>query len=116
MLKIVAMFKFVQDKPHEESLRYWTEVHSTVVPRCLPQCRRYVQNVPVPVRSKEWDFDGVSELWFDDMNAIREAFAGPLADELRADEANFADPDRSTWIITQENEVIAPSGDLAVSR
>jgi uncharacterized protein (TIGR02118 family) len=107
MLKIIAMFKFRADKPHEESMSYWNDVHSTVVPKCLPQSRRYVQNVPVPIRGKDWGYDGVSELWFEDMAAIRDSFEGPLADDLRKDEENFADADRSHWIIVSENEVIA---------
>jgi uncharacterized protein (TIGR02118 family) len=106
MPKIIAMFKFRDDKPYEERREHWNTVHSKVVWRSLPECRRYVQNVAVRVRSRQWDYDGVAELWFDDMDSIRRAFEGPLADELRADELNFADMESSTWMIVNENDVI----------
>lgn len=106
MLKIISMFKFDPEKPFDECRAYWMDVHSTVVPRCLPTCRRYVQNVPVPVRSQEWQYHGISELWFDDMDAIRAAYKGPLADELRADELKFGDANGSHWIIVTEREIV----------
>ncbi|MEV0663785.1 EthD family reductase [Actinomadura luteofluorescens] len=110
MPKIIAMFKFRDDKPYEECREHWNVVHSEVVARSLPECRRYVQNVAVRVRSQKWDYDGVAELWFDDMDAIRRSFDGPLADDLRADEHNFADMGSSTWMIVNENEVISGAG------
>ncbi|MFD6063541.1 MULTISPECIES: EthD domain-containing protein [Rhodococcus] len=103
MLKIVAMFNFRPDMTHEAGQRYWNEVHNDVVRRCLPECRKYIQNVSVPVRSQAWDFDGVSELWFDDMDAIKRSFSGPLNDELVADEENFAVNKR--WMIVTENPI-----------
>jgi uncharacterized protein (TIGR02118 family) len=103
--KIIAMFKFRDDKPYDECREHWQTVHSQVVTRSLPECRRYVQNVAVPVRSRDWTFDGVAELWFDDMDSIRRSFEGPLADELRADELNFANMESSTWMIVREHEV-----------
>ena len=109
MLKIVAMVKFRQDKPYEECRTYWNEVHSTVIPRCLPECRRYIQNIPVDIKSKKWVVDGVAELWFDDMDSIRRSFEGDLAEQLREDELNFADSSQSNWVIVNEKEVIALS-------
>jgi len=106
MPKIIAMFKFRDDKPYEECREHWRSVHSKVVSRSLPECRRYVQNVAVPVRSRKWDYDGVAELWFDDMDSIRRSFESSSADELRADELNFADMESSTWMIVREDEII----------
>lgn len=114
MPKIIAMFKFRDDKPYEECRDHWMTSHSEVVSRSLPECRRYIQNVAVPVRSQKWDYDGVAELWFDDMETIRRSFEGSLADELRADELHFADMESSTWMIVEENEVI-PSADTSAA-
>ncbi|TDB90635.1 EthD family reductase [Actinomadura sp. KC216] len=115
MPKIIAMFKFRDDKPYEECREHWKTVHSEVVTRSLPECRRYIQNVGVRVRSKAWEYDGVAELWFDDMDAIRRSFEGSRADELRADELNFADMSSSTWMIVNENEVFPGPGTAGTS-
>ncbi|WP_116202535.1 EthD domain-containing protein [Amycolatopsis circi] len=103
MLKIIATFKFRPDLSREEAQAYWNDTHNDVVRRCLPECRKYVQNVSVPVRSRSWPYDGISELWFDDMESIKRSFSGPLNDELVADEEKFA-VDKN-WVIVTENPV-----------
>lgn len=103
MLKIIAAFKFREDKPYEECKRYWLEEHPRIVTANYPECRRYIQNVAVPVRSRSWPYDGVAEIWFDDMAALRRNFVGPMADAVREDELVFsAGGDRSDWLIVQE--------------
>jgi uncharacterized protein (TIGR02118 family) len=106
MLKIIAPFHFRDDKSPEECERYWVEEHSKVVEANLPECRRYVQNIAVPVRSRAWPFGGVAEIWFDDMQAIRRSFEGRLAEELREDELVFSPGgDKAKWMIVRENLV-----------
>ena len=107
MLKIIAMFDFRPDLSREQAQDYWNNTHNDVVRRCLPECRKYVQNISVPVRTQKWDFDAVSELWFDDMESIRRSFSGPLNDELVADEHNFAVNKR--WMIVTENSIFETS-------
>lgn len=103
MLKIIAMFNFRPDLSREEAQAYWNETHNDVVRRCLPECRKYVQNVTIPVRTQTSQFDGISELWFDDMDAIRRSFSSPLNDELVADEEKFAV--NKQWVIVTESPV-----------
>lgn len=103
MLKIIAPFRFRTDKPYDECVTYWLEVHKLVVEKNMPECRRYVQNLTVPVRSQEWPFDAVAEIWFDDMGAIRRTFEGPLAEIVREDEMVFSPGgDKSQWAIVNE--------------
>ena len=105
-LKIVAPFHFRADTPREECERYWIEEHAKVVEACLPECRRYVQNIAVPVRSRTWPFGGVAEIWFDDMDAIRRSFEGELAEQLRKDERVFSPGgDLAEWMIVRERLV-----------
>ena len=59
----------------------------------LPRLERYVQNHPVRLPSGgEPQFDGVAELWFDDMESFRIANDWYRSDEgkvLRDDEERF---------------------------
>ncbi len=103
MLKIVSTFKFRPDKPFDECRDYWLNHHKDAVAEYLPECRRYVQNVVVPVRGREWPFHGVAEIWFDDMASIRRSFEGPKAALLREDEMVFsAGGDQSSWAVVEE--------------
>lgn len=106
MLKIVAPFRFRTDKPYDECVRYWLEEHKKIVESNFPECRRYVQNLAVPVKARTWPFDAVAEIWFDDMGAIKRTFEGPLAEEVRKDELVFSyGGDKSHWTIVTEYPV-----------
>ncbi len=75
--------------------RHWREVHASYGAR-LPGLRAYRQNhvVAAPGRAAAPPFDGCSELSWDDVAAMREAFASSQIAEADEDERRFADPDR----------------------
>jgi uncharacterized protein (TIGR02118 family) len=51
------------------------------------------------------DFDGMAELWFDDMSALQAARRSPEWRASTADETNFIDPSRSAVFVTEEHEI-----------
>jgi uncharacterized protein (TIGR02118 family) len=51
------------------------------------------------------DFDGMAELWFDDMRALQAARRSPEWRASTADEANFIDQSRSAVFVTEEHEI-----------
>jgi uncharacterized protein (TIGR02118 family) len=51
------------------------------------------------------DFDGMAELWFDDMGALQAARRSPEWQTSTADEANFIDQSRSAVFVTEEHEI-----------
>lgn len=105
MLKVIAPFNFVDSQPKAESLDYWNTRHPEVVRRCIPTAERYVQNVPIRMSDRTWSFDGVSELWFPDMDAIKRGFGDPeLQRQLHADEDRFAKREE-LWLITNEIQI-----------
>lgn len=105
MLKIIAPFNFVDHQPREKSLEHWNTKHPDVVRKCIPTAERYVQNVPLRMSDRTWSFDGVSELWFADMDAIKRGFGdAELQRELHADEDRFAKRE-NLWLLTTELEI-----------
>jgi uncharacterized protein (TIGR02118 family) len=48
-----------------------------------------VSNVGISYARSAWDFDGISELWFDDLPSMQSAFSNDLVKELGADESTF---------------------------
>jgi hypothetical protein len=105
VLKVIAPFRFIDDQPKDASLAHWNEKHPEVVRRCIPTAERYVQNVPIRISDRTWSFDGISELWFPDMEALKQGFADQeLQKELHADEDRFAKRE-NLWVIASEIEV-----------
>ena len=89
----------------EEFSRYWHDVHGPIGRR-IPGLRRLVQCHPVRESIKEQrEFDGVAELWFDDLNALEHARRSKEWLASTADEANFIDLGHTAIVVTIEREI-----------
>lgn len=89
---------------------YWRDQHGALANRA-PGLREYWQN-PVAERLQRgidfargpWDFDGFSQLWFDDLGGANHAFKdSEIAAKLMADEAFFLG---GLHIVTAEQRVV----------
>lgn len=86
---------------------HWEKVHGPLVAK-QPQIRRYVQSHTLPseyAAGQGPDFDGVTEVWFDDTAAMREAVALPLWAEVLEDEENFV-PRNTPFILSIDRAVV----------
>jgi uncharacterized protein (TIGR02118 family) len=91
----------------EEFVRYWAQVHGPIGAR-IPGLRRLVHSYTLPASgdSRPADFDGMAELWFDDLAAILEARRSLEWAASTADEANFVDPSRSAYFVSEERRIL----------
>ena len=85
MTKLMVFLTKRADLSREEFRRYWREVHGPLGAK-MPGVRRYVQNHGIADGAP---FDGVAEMWFDDMAALQAAFASPEGAAAAADVPNL---------------------------
>jgi uncharacterized protein (TIGR02118 family) len=88
--------------------RYWRETHAPIAAR-IPGVRRYVQCHTLPElyeNERAPAYDGAAELWFDDLGAMRAAFASPEVAAAREDERNFIDHSKVALFVTEEKPVV----------
>lgn len=109
MLKQVTIFNKRPDLAADAFEEYWRTRHAEVV--CgLPGLRRYVQNHTVADGSERVATaagrDGIAEVWFDDIDAMRANAGHPALEAIRADERNFIDVDTMEAIIAEPAIVI----------
>ncbi len=108
---MVKLTEFVMRKPGSDPAafhKYWTEVHGPLA-TSISQMRRYAQSHvrPSAYRDGRTPFvDGVAQVWFDDTNAMRESAKTAEYAAVRADEPNFIDVSRLSFIITRERMII----------
>lgn len=74
MTKVVYCFAKNADLSFEEVSRYWHDIHGPIGAR-IPGVRRLVQSVAAhDARAAHApSFDGMAELWFDDVEAVLQA-------------------------------------------
>ena len=90
----------------EQFSRYWHEVHGPIGRR-IPGLRRLVQSHPLPQPANMGppDFDGMAELWFDDLSALEAARRSAKWRASTEDEANFIEKGRTAVFVSEEREV-----------
>ena len=108
MVKLVFCCRRRPELSLEQFQKRWLEVHGPLVRRLrkeLPQMRRYVQSHTLEgpatdavraSRGSAEPYDGITEVWFDSLEAGR---------RLLEDERTFIDLARSSVFLTEEHEI-----------
>lgn len=106
MIKLVYCFARRADLTSEEFSRYWQHVHGPIGAR-IPGLRRLVQSVAVHDArdARPPGFDGMAELWFDDLDAVIAARTSPEWQAASDDERHFIDRSRTAYFLSQERTI-----------
>jgi uncharacterized protein (TIGR02118 family) len=91
----------------EEFFDCWEKIHGPIGAR-IPHLRKLVQSHRIPISgdSRLPDFDGMAELWFDDMDDLLAARKSAEWKASSEDEANFVDPTKVGYFISQERVIL----------
>ena len=103
------------DWTREAFLQYWRGTHGPLAAR-MPNLREYWQNTVtermqrvLSVPPGPWDFDGFSQLWFEDQDAMRLSVSSPAFPATVTDIPNFVDSIKIA--VCQPNVVLPVSQD-----
>jgi uncharacterized protein (TIGR02118 family) len=107
MIKLVYCITKKPGMTDEEFFRYWEHVQGPIGAR-ISGLRRLVQShrVHVPDDTRTADYDGMAELWFDDMEALLEARKSPEWRASSKDEDNFIDRSKVAYFVSVEHSIV----------
>jgi uncharacterized protein (TIGR02118 family) len=124
MIKLVFCCRRQPEMTREAFQKRWLEVHGPLVRKLreqIPSMRRYVQSHSLPDEVSEAvrgprgaleAFDGITEVWFDDLESLGGGAADDGGEAARAaamrlleDEAEFLDLARCHVFLTEEHEI-----------
>jgi uncharacterized protein (TIGR02118 family) len=110
MIKLVYCIRKKPELSDTEFFDYWKNIHATIGAR-IPRLRRLVQShrLNVPGDRYQPDYDGMAELWFEDMEALLAARESPEWRAATEDEGNFIDQTKVAYFVSEEH-VIFESG------
>jgi uncharacterized protein (TIGR02118 family) len=110
MVKVMTLLKKKAGLTQEEFSQYWKETHGVLVARTVPGVKRYVQNHVIKLPGgREPVFDGVAELWYENMESWQKSAEWYLGDKgkiIRDDEEKFIDKSKMVFIVAEEQEVL----------
>lgn len=120
MAKLVYCVRKLPTLSDEAFFEYWLNNHGPLVRRFAKAIRaeKYVQShtIAKPVnallqqsRGLEDPYDGITEVWFKDVETIQQVLADPSAREalqqLIEDESTFVDFSKSQMFVTEEHSI-----------
>jgi uncharacterized protein (TIGR02118 family) len=96
MIKVIGLLSRKPGISHEEFVKHWVEIHAPMS-KTIPGLRRYSLNhvLDEPTRPDVAALiqvglvDGIAELWYDDMEAYKNAKSCPEGQVWLADGATF---------------------------
>ncbi len=113
MIKFTILLRRHPGLTHAEFVAYHRETHAPLfsdLPEVRQHVRRYVQCHTLPVALPGLPparFDGITELWFDDLDALQALFTSPRYMEvIRPDEGKFLDLAGCEFVLCEEKQVI----------
>ena len=121
MIKLVYCVRRRADLPEETFRRYWLEQHGPLVRSVASTvgAKKYVQSHTVApeinaqiaeLRDLPPAYDGIAEVWWDDLESFRAGFNSPSGQEARRrliqDEAKFIDFSQSRVFLTEEHVIL----------
>jgi len=110
MIKLVYCFRKKPSLTDEEFLRLWQEAHGTLGAQ-IPGLIKLVQSRRIPADGdvRQSDYDGMAELWFEDMASLLAARQSSEWLASTEDEANFIDHSKTAYFVCEEKIVLDKS-------
>jgi uncharacterized protein (TIGR02118 family) len=107
MVKVIGLVKKRPDMTHEQFRDYWLNTHSRLEKESLRvnPIRRIVANFFTENLVDQAPFDGMVELYFDDIDQMRKQWSSGHDDVMKNDEANFCDPSYRILFLVDEVEI-----------
>ena len=110
MIKLVYCITKKPGMTDEKFFHYWKNIHGPLGAR-IPGLRRLVQShrVTVSTAAHSPNYDGMAELWFDSIEDMLAARQSPEWKTSSEDEANFTDPDKVAYFVSEERVILERS-------
>lgn len=107
MIKLVYCITKKAGLTDEEFFRYWENIHAPIGGR-IPRLRKLVQSHRVTVAGDKSraDYDGIAELWFDNVEALLAARQSQEWKASTEDEKNFIDHNKVAYFVSEEHIIL----------
>ncbi|MHC2635166.1 uncharacterized protein (TIGR02118 family) [Bradyrhizobium liaoningense] len=101
MIKLICLIQRPDDCGRAEFREWWLGHHATVAAK-LPGLRKYT--ISITENRESVSYDGVAELWFDDVQAMEAAFASPQGQECAREDVDLIG--HRVAFVTHEHEIL----------
>ena len=108
MIKSMALLSKKPGISDEEFYYHWKEIHGPLAVKLIPGMKKYIQDHLVKLPGVINEFNGIAEVWFDDLKAWQYFMSWRQTDEAKTlidDENKFIDKSRRIRLIVEEHPI-----------
>jgi uncharacterized protein (TIGR02118 family) len=109
MIKSFTLGKRKPGLTQEEYLVYLKEKHGPLAAKVIPGLRKYAQNHPIILSGFEPEFDNITEMWWDSVEALQNYLNWRQSEEAKVlieDEKKFSDPSKRIRFFALEHIIV----------
>jgi uncharacterized protein (TIGR02118 family) len=112
MIKTMALLSRKPGVTSEQFDAHWHHPHGDPLSLAIDTLRHYVQSTRKDVEpvSSEATYDGIAEVWLDDVETAAGLTEHPKFAAAQADQINFMQPEAVRYLMTEEHAVIGETG------
>jgi len=118
MIKVVSLVYRKKGINNKQFLSYWLDKHGPLAVENIPGVLHYTQNHPIATPGAPDDADGITEMWFEDMDAYNDYIEwrnSHEADIMKESEEKFLDEAQTRRYVVEEHvfKKVGVSGQVA---
>lgn len=106
MIKVISLVYRKKGISNKQFLSYWIDKHGPLVVESIPGVLHYTQNHPVIGPGTPEDADGITEMWFEDMDAYNDYIEwrdSDAAQAMKESEEKFLDEPQTRRYVVEEH-------------
>jgi len=105
VVKIIMKVYAKEELSKEEFVNHWLTKHAPLAKQKMgDKLRKYVISIVMSAEGEEPGYQGIAELWFDNMTDVQSIMSSPVFEQVMADSARFAR--KGTWLMLEEHAII----------
>ncbi|MBN1151745.1 MAG: EthD family reductase [Dehalococcoidia bacterium] len=118
MIKVISLVYRKKGISNKQFLSYWLDKHGPLAVENIPGVLHYTQNHPILSPGTDDDADGITEMWFEDMDAYNDYMEWRDSDDaliMKDSEDKFLDEPRTRRYLVEEHvfKKVGVSGQVA---
>ncbi len=118
LIKVISLVYRKKGISNKQFLSYWLDKHGPLAVEHIPGVLHYTQNHPVIGPGTEDDADGITEMWFEDMDAYNDYIEwrdSDAAQAMKESEEKFLDEPQTRRYVVEEHvfKKVGVTGEVA---
>jgi len=105
VVKIIMKVYSKEGMSKDEFANYWLTKHAPLAKQKFGDLlKKYVISIVMSAEGEEPEYQGIEELWFDNMSVVQAVMSSPAFEQVVAESENFAR--KGTWVMLEEYTIV----------